>query len=83
MLTLGERDKIISFLNRTKVPKGDIKLYTKPVMETFGVNFEQALKKLINWAIDKKLELETVKVRKDGTIVNKITNLDSLLVGAV
>ena len=79
MLTLGERDKIISFMNRTKVPKEDVKKYVHPIMKAYSLNLEQSLKKLINWAIDKKFEYELVREKKDGTKYNRIINLETLI----
>lgn len=61
------RDKENSLYNKTHMDECEIQRVTKYIMEKYKINKKDALTKLINYAIDKKLQLKPVKRRDSVT----------------
>ena len=79
MLSIIDRDKIISFQNKTFVQERETLQYAKRIVREKKVSITCALRELVNWAIDKKLKLEAVRYKRDGLPINIITNFEELL----
>lgn len=77
--TFMYRDKIKSFMNRTKVRYTELPYYICEVMEGLNLDKEDALRKMINWAIDKKIKVSPIRVRCNGVEINKIENITELV----
>lgn len=55
------RDKENSIYNRTHLAEGEIHRATRHIMKKYNLNRKDALTKLLNYAIDKKLKLKPIK----------------------
>ena len=75
------KDKIISLQNKTHIGSIELKEHLKFIKKELGLDIREGLKLMINWAIDKKFELEYYRELRDGGPVNKIKNLGDLVNG--
>lgn len=72
-------DKIISIYNRTHVEERDINKKITYVSEKLGLEKIEAARKIVNWAIDKKIELVPFRKNRRGITINKMKNIEDLV----
>ena len=72
------QDKVNSLYNRTHISMPFMRKYVSQLKQKLELSTEDSLRLLINWSIDKKLNLEKTRTKIDGLPVNKITNIKEL-----
>lgn len=74
-------DKITSLWNKTRINRKQAIIYSNFLMGKYNIDRNEAMKKLVNYAIDKKLELksfETVLANNRKELVVEILNINNL-----
>ena len=79
MLSIVDKDKMISFENKTFIKPEEIRQCVRKIVEEKGVSTSCALRTLVNWAIDKKVETTPIYYKRGGVPVNKFMNFEELL----
>ena len=79
MLSIVDKDKMISFENKTFIKPEEIRQCVRKIVEEKDVSVSCALRTLVNWAIDKKVETAPIYYKRSGVPVNKFVNFEELL----